>query len=59
MHNYVLSRWVGILESADTSVEHGTSFIGTAQLHCSVEHLLPPTFVTRTINDSLSLPVLC
>lgn len=59
MHRYMLLRRVGILESADTSVKHGTSFIGTAQLYRSVEHLLPSTFVTCTVDDSLSLPILC
>ena len=59
MYRYMLLRQVGILESADTSVEHGTSFISTAQLHCGVEHLLPPAVVTCTINDSLCLSILC
>jgi hypothetical protein len=46
-----------ILVTAHTAVEHSTTFISTAQLDSSEEHLLSSTLVAGVICDSLGLAI--
>lgn len=46
-----------ILVTTDTAIEHSASFIGTAQLYRSVEHLFPPTLVTCVLSNGLGFSV--
>jgi hypothetical protein len=56
-----MARWDAkrdsILVTADTPIEHGASFICTAQLNSGIEHFLAPTIFAELFHNSFCFPI--